>query len=582
MIDAQAAIKADPCEVLAKIAQFPLSNADQPLYDLLFKHGLALPLPFSWAKAGKVYRYPYLNPKEQLEVLSENYFHRVLGVPVSLAEQALAQFWAKFRSIHPNHDLFRNHADISFHKLIPYYLHGDGGRGFKKDPIEIMSMFPALGSGSRSRKIDLNSKRKAEGPIELGINLTGNSGATRFMFTVLSSLVGKNDSTIFDDLMAIWARSLKSLFEDGFQAHGSTWRIMILGFTGDSPFVKKVGKLTRSFNNVRKAHTSTKPQKGCCWLCHAGYELPAEEVCFPFEHLGYTSPKWLATTKLNNPAPWVGDGGALLPCMLLDRDDTPAAFFRADFFHVFHAGVGKDFVSSALMYAIKALFGLGSVSKDMEELNARLNFWMKTEKKRLHCGHLTEDLLGYSSTREFPEGKWSKNMDSSTLMGFIVYLLQRPEFNSKVEQDSILKQILSSANAMGRVVRTALGAEFFMSSEDCEIVAESGHEFLLGYADLVAQCHARELCLFKLRPKVHYLNHIFLRVYEEWLSSGTATNPLAEATFMSEDFVGRTARLSRKISTRAVATKTLQRYLLFMKTCLDKDTFTTMDFSWLD
>ena len=191
MIDAQAAIKADPCEVLAKIAQVPLSNADQPLYDLLFKHGLALPLPFSWAKAGKVYRYPYLNPKEQLEVLSENYFHRVLGVPVSLAEQALAQFWAKFRSIHPNHDLFRNHADISFHKLIPYYLHGDGGRGFKKDPIEIMSMFPALGSGSRSRKIDLNSKRKAEGPIELGINLTGNSGATRFMFTVLSSLVGK-------------------------------------------------------------------------------------------------------------------------------------------------------------------------------------------------------------------------------------------------------------------------------------------------------------------------------------------------------------------------------------------------------
>ena len=29
-----------------------------------------------------------------------------------------------------------------------FYLYGDGGRGFKKGPIEILAMFPALGSGS--------------------------------------------------------------------------------------------------------------------------------------------------------------------------------------------------------------------------------------------------------------------------------------------------------------------------------------------------------------------------------------------------------------------------------------------------
>ena len=51
---------------------------------------------------------------------------------------------------------------------------------------------------------------------------------------------------------------------------------------------------------------------------------------------------------------------------------------------------------------------------------------------------------------------------------------------------------------------------------------------------------------------------------------------------MSEDFVGRTARLSRRVSARAVAIKTLQRYLLFMQTALSKESFAMLDLSMLD
>ena len=50
---------------------------------------------------------------------------------------------------------------------------------------------------------------------------------------------------------------------------------------------------------------------------------------------------------------------------------------------------------------------------------------------------------------------------------------------------------------------------------------------------------------------------------------------------MSEDFVGRAARVSRRVSPRAVALKTLQRYIFFMKSSLDTDAVQMLDFSML-
>ena len=395
--------------MLAKIAKVQPSSADAPLYEILSKNGLNLPLDFSWTQAGNTFRYPYLKPKTQLETLSHHgYFHRVLGVPVHLASEALEQFWQKFKALHPNHDIFENSEHRDFQKLIPYYLHGDGGRGYKKDPIEILSMFPALGSGSRKRPVDLSFKRKSTDELELGINLQGNSGATRFLFSVLSSLVAKKDGNIFDDLLEVWSQELKLLLDEGFQAAGSTWRVVILGFTGDSPFVKKVSKATRSFHNVRKTHSSKGVQKGCCWLCNAGYESPEDGVHIPFEHIGFTQPQWLQTCGLRNPLPWDGNGGALQQHVLLDRADTPAAFYCADFFHVWHAGVGLDFTSSALIYSMKVVFGLGGVQRDLKALNECLKEWSKRTKKQLYCGRLTEDLLGYNGTREYLKGDGAK------------------------------------------------------------------------------------------------------------------------------------------------------------------------------
>ena len=444
-------------------------------------------------------------------------------------------------------------------------------------------MFPALGCGTRKRPVHLAAPKRqcgADSILEMGLNLAGNSGSTRFLFSVLSSLVSKNHPEAFDALIDLWGSKLQFLFSDGFDVQGVTWHIAIIGFTGDSPFVKKVAHFTRSWSNIRKFAKATRNLKGCCWLCKAGMETREED--YPFEHLGFWEPKWVATQGINNPKPWVGRGGPLLQYMMLQGMDAPA-FFRPDFFHIFHAGVGKDYLGSSLVYSMKALFGLGGVKRDLKALNETLTMFLRLHGKTLHLGAtLNEDHLGYAGTREYPEGHWSKSMDTATLMKFQVWLLQREEYQERVRGDQMLSEILLSGIAMGQVMRRLLGSLFFVSSEDCEYVVTSGHEFLMRYQRLAALAYHRQLCLYKFKPKIHYLNHVFLTMKDQWLLCGSAINPLGEATFMSEDFVGRTSRISRRVSPRAVAQKTLQRYDVWVKGLLDREELPTLDLAWLD
>ena len=579
--DAKAASRKDPCAVLEKIAGVKASSADAPLYAVLRESGLLSGINIRTTRVGNTLRYPYLEPREFLELLgAKGFFHRVSGLPVDDAKAGLEQFWAHHRLIFPDHPIYNQYMDLC--KVIPYYLHGDGGRGFKKEAIEIFSMFPCLGSGTRLKPVDLNRKRKNNEQPVLGINMMGNSGSTRFLFSVISSQIGKLDSGAFDSLMHLWGQKLQSLLSDGFEMNGETWRVCVLGFTGDSPFVKKVGHLDRTFNNVRKTHSSTRDQKGCCWLCQAGKETSAEN--YPFEHLGYTDPSWIATQGINNiPLPWpaASGPGPLLHYILIPEDDLPA-FFRPDLFHVFHAGVGKDFIGSSLVYIMKQVFNLKSFPKNLEHLNSFLHTFLQDCHVTLHLGrNLTEDTLGYSGTREYPEGHWSKNMDTASLMRFIIWLLQLPAHHEHVRRDSMLSQILLAALAMGNAMKKMLTSDYFTASDDCLFVIKAGHTFLSGYQTLATMSYDMQLCLFKYRPKIHYLNHVFLTVKDQWLSAGTAINPCAEATFMSEDFVGQTARLSRRVNPRAVAVKTLQRYDAWVQTLLDKEEIFSLDLSWL-
>ena len=87
----------------------------------------------------------------------------------------LVDFWQKYRSLHPNHQLWRyidsGHKDAS--KCIPLYLHGDEGTSFKKGGIFIFSFQGAVGFGTSKRNVDDQELRALGEGIRLNFLQTG-------------------------------------------------------------------------------------------------------------------------------------------------------------------------------------------------------------------------------------------------------------------------------------------------------------------------------------------------------------------------------------------------------------------------
>ena len=194
---AQAAARRDPCPVLQRIARIRLDDADNPLFNALTSCGLAMKVPITTMDLGEGFKYPCLLPKDVLQaVVRDGYVNRALGVPFARASDAFEEFWKLYQLGHPEHEIFSGDQN-DFAHVIPYYLHGDGGRTYKKESIMILSMFPALGRGSsRAPTADFDGgrpSRKRSKPgnapmagqhVQMGVNLVGNSLASRFLFTV--------------------------------------------------------------------------------------------------------------------------------------------------------------------------------------------------------------------------------------------------------------------------------------------------------------------------------------------------------------------------------------------------------------
>ena len=53
-----------------------------------------------------------------------------------------------------------------------------------------------------------------------------------------------------------------------------------------------------------------------------------------------------------------------------------------------------------------------------------------------------------------------------------------------------------------------------------------------------------------MKPKIHSLAHIVRTAYLQYQAGSFCINPIAESTFMCEDFVGRISRLSRRVSAK--------------------------------
>ena len=564
MEQAQAASRKDDCSVLQKIAKAPLQYADEPLFAALAGCGLAMDFPIEDLQLDDTgFKYPCFPPKPMLESLaSQGHFHKLLGMPVAYSDVVLPRFWDKYERLFPQHEFFETPIDRSH--LLPFYLHGDGGRTYKKDSIMILSMYSAFGEGTAKKHVELQPvpgqkrKRPASGmgdiEFEPGVNLGGNTYSNRFLFAAMKSQPYKKKHERFESLISHWGQYLKKLFREGFTFNNERWYIAILGVTGDAPFLRECGNHNRSFSNVRKSAESKADLLGVCWLCDAGRTGGP-----PFEDFRIVEALWTQNCGRQNPLPWIEPGRLLehLPT----NDSDLAAFYKPDLFHVYHSGLGKDFTASSLVYLLKSVYKQRNIKDSVVILNDNLKVFLKESREHLHFGRITLELLGYSSSRSYPYGHWSKNMDTATMSKFVEYICL--ENLQDYRGDPIFGLILEACAAIGQFMHVVFSADFFLSETEAWQLIASGQAFLLQYSKLASLTYDAKMCLFALKPKGHVFAHIIHTALQQFrVGTELVINPIAESTFMCEDFVGKVARLSRRVSAKQQGKKTMMRYMV--------------------
>eukprot|EP00438_Fugacium_kawagutii_P032960 Skav223870 [mRNA] locus=scaffold1226:226027:227643:+ [translate_table: standard] len=508
------------------------------------------------------FKYPVFPPREQLESLgSTGFLHKVLGIPIAYADTELPRFWKKYRSLFPEHDIFAGNNPPDYSHLIPYYLHGDGGRTYKKDPIMILSMFSAFGAGTNRNPVELqpvsgqSRKRHSDhgSGFEPGVNLRGNTLTSRFLFAAIKAEFYKKKPHRLQSLLDQWGQLLGSLFHEGFCCNGETWKIAILGLTGDAPFLREAGNHNRSFSNVRKSATASTLLPGVCWLCAAGKSNGP-----PFEDVRLSG-QWTTTCGSNNVLPW-DQPGPLLEHLPVNDFDL-AGFYRPDLFHMYFAGVGKDFTASALIYIAKVVFKQSKIQQSIDCINAEMKQFKTEEKERFNFGHFSLDLLGYASSRSYPKGHWSKNMDTATVSKFIEYICRKHMQN--FAGDIILESIYDACGAIHHFMSVLFSASFFLTDMESWQMISAGHAFMTGYVKLAKQSYDGGFCLFAFKPVLHLFAHIVHTALLQYkVDPASVINPIAESTFMAEDLVGRISRLSRRVSARKHGEKIMYRYMV--------------------
>ncbi|CAK9072400.1 unnamed protein product [Durusdinium trenchii] len=559
--EAKAASKKDDCRTLQVIARAPLSSADEPLFRALRSSGLVMDFPISQLQLDNDFKYPVFPPREQLEASgSKGFLHKIIGIPIAYADTELTRFWGKYKRLCPQHDIFAE-ANLDFSHLIPYYLHGDGGRTYKKDPIMILSMFSAFGCGTARNPVELqpvpgqSRKRRFDhgDKFEPGVNLRGNTFTSRFLFAAMKAEFYKKKPGRFQSLLDQWGQLLGSLFHEGLSCNGENWKIAILGITGDAPFLREAGNHNRSFSNVRKSATARTMLPGVCWLCAAGKTNGP-----PFEDVRLSA-QWTTTCGVSNILPWDQPGPLLQHVPVNDLD--LAAFYRPDLFHVYFAGVGKDFTASALIYIAKTVFKQSKIQRSVESMNGEMRNFMKEEKERFNFGHFSLDLLGYASSRSFSKGHWSKNMDTATVSKFIEYICRK--HIQDFPDDTILGEIFEACGAIHHFMSVVFAGSFFLSDMESWQMISAGHAFIAGYMNLAKKSLDAGYCLFALKPVVNLFAHIVHTALQQYkVDCASVVNPIAESTFMAEDLVGKISRLSRRVSARKHGEKIMYRYMV--------------------
>ncbi|CAE7465862.1 unnamed protein product [Symbiodinium natans] len=164
------------------------------------------------------------------------------------AHVCLRAFWQAFRREHPSHAVCELHGE-RLHKVVPYALHLDEGRGLRKSAVLVVHAQGVFGADTAQLFRDRISTAADLGHQQLEELMTtcqthngkGSSYLSRMLFTCLpKASYTKKKSHVYDQVLERLREECTSLLEDGLtMSDGSTFYFALVAVKGvpESPEV---------------------------------------------------------------------------------------------------------------------------------------------------------------------------------------------------------------------------------------------------------------------------------------------------------------------------------------------------------
>ena len=536
---------------LVPFAKCSERNAERDTHRLVVgQYELALPIPIHTVLVEKENiaagaKLPLLHLSDWASYLLEtNSWHLLCGLrsPDRRREGAIWEsFWEKYRALDPRHPIYEMAArnELVLSRTAGVVLHGDEGRGRRRQAFLVVSYRSMLGRGSAPARRDARRKRRKQAFLKLKTNFKGDSLTTHFLAGALPRSEYVDDDSTFDMLMNSVAEQAHLMCTSGVvDSQGSRHWMLLLRSTGDWPWHHKSAKLKRTFSNAIK-RVGQKPA-GMCHLCNAGMEG------FPWEQISTRRPRWAETLNASSPF-------AKEPALSVVPHTSLQEMYAFDIFHTWHLGIGRSFLGSALAM-LSMLEPAGNVDQRFDSLNRKYRLWCKSVGRPPIASKLSKELVQWPSTSEFPTGSWYKGGLTTTLMLWFESL-------DGTIHGEMCTLAMDAAKTINSFLRLLYRSDVFLSVDNTRLAGELCCKFLRRYGELAALAKAQHTTLWILQPKLHCLHHMGLELLKHASRGCEGLNPVALSTQLSEDFISKPSRLSRRVAAATTMKRVIERHL---------------------
>ena len=268
-------------------------------------------------------------------------------------------------------------------------------------------------------------------------------------------------------------------------------------------------------------------------------------------------------TDVSEAAGWRATEGASTPW---DQEpsfaQTPGFSIRMvkiDFMHTFHMGVCRDLVGSSLkIIACNKAYFLGrNIETRLKQILRAVREFARGQGKQISIKKLTKNSLNWSANA-CPEFKGSA-YDSGVFLAWLSWVMSQ---QSPEEPWRGLPGVLWCAH---RLCQILTDSNVFLSENSRNEVGVLSKTFLAGYARLASVAAQHAKLHFKMRPKLHFLQHLLEDSVNE---TGSHRSGGWDSTWLDEDLVRFSMKQYRKMAHKSAALNILRRNLVQVKQTL--------------